>query len=460
MNRMTAAVEGGMKATTGGRWAEPESRKRRLAFSVSGFVAALTLVLTLAVPAGQAQAVEYPSWQDLQNAKSNTTAAAAKVAEIQSLIVNLQVQVEQTQAEALARGAELQTAQNKFDDATRRANDLQVQADASAASADAATRQAGQLASQLYRTGGTDLSVNLLLDGQGTGAGADELLSKLGSMSKLVERSTGIYEEAQTSTNNAKALGDQAKIAQAEREELRIAAEAALAAAQQAADAAAAALAESETKSVELDQQLKFMQDTEATTAAAYEAGVIERKRIADEAAAAARAAAAAAAAANRGGGGGGGGGSAGAGLAGGSLSSQGWAVPASGRITDGYGPRQVICGSQCSSGYHYGTDIGAACYAPIYAAHSGTVVYAGTLGTYGNWIEIAKGDGTSTGYAHIRNGGTFVGRGQHVEAGQNIASVGSTGASTGCHLHFEVRDNGNRINPVPFMAQRGAPLG
>ncbi|MEB0141452.1 hypothetical protein QN363_20785, partial [Undibacterium sp. CCC2.1] len=77
-----------------------------------------------------------------------------------------QTQVAQTQAESEKRGAELQVAQEKYDAATRRASDLQTQADASKATADAATKQAGQLAAQLYRTGGTDLTVNLLLDGE------------------------------------------------------------------------------------------------------------------------------------------------------------------------------------------------------------------------------------------------------------------------------------------------------
>jgi murein DD-endopeptidase MepM/ murein hydrolase activator NlpD len=426
----------------------------------TGFVAALALFVTLVSPAGPAQAINYPTWQDLQNAKSNTAAAAAQVTEIQNLIAGLQDQVTQTQAEAEARGAELQIAQEKFDDAARRADDLQAQADASKAVAAAATRQAGQLAAQLYRTGGTDLSVNLFLDGQTSKEGADALLSQLGSMSKLVERSTGVYEQAQTATNAAQSLGDQAKIAKAERETLRVAAEAALAAAQAAAQAAADALAVSEAKSVELAAQLTFMQDAQATTTAGYEAGVAERARLAAIEAERARAAAAAAAA-NRGSGGGGATGSAGAGLGGGYISGQGWAVPASGRITDGFGPRAVICGSDgCSKGFHSGTDLGAGCGAPIYAASSGTVSYAGSYGTYGNFVLIQHGGGASTGYAHIRNGGTFVSSGQRVSAGQNIGSVGMTGAATGCHLHFEVRTNGTQINPVPFMSDRGAPLG
>ncbi|ANP74083.1 M23 family metallopeptidase [Cryobacterium arcticum] len=441
----------------------PGTRNR--AMGLTGFAAALTLAVTLASPISPAMAVDYPTWEELQAAKSNTAAAANQVTEIQNAIAGLQTEVERTQAEAEARGVELQTAQEKFDDASRRASDLQAQADASKTQADTATRQAGQLAAQLYRTGGTDLSVNLFIDGQESGEGADELLSKLGSMSKLVERSTDVYEQAQTANNTAQSLGDQAAIAQAERETLRVAAEAAMAAAQDAADAAAQALSESEAQSVVLEAQLQFMQDAEATTAAAYQAGVVERARLAEEErkrVAAEKAAAAAAAAASRPSSSGGSAtGSAGAGLSGGSIGSQGWGVPAGGRITDGFGARAVICGSDgCSGGFHYGTDIGTGCSAPIYAAATGTVTYAGRYGTYGNFILISHGNGVETGYAHIRDGGIFVSVGQRVDVGQNIASSGTTGASTGCHLHFEVRTGGNRINAVPFMSDRGAPLG
>jgi murein DD-endopeptidase MepM/ murein hydrolase activator NlpD/uncharacterized small protein (DUF1192 family) len=440
---------------------------RRRGLGVTAFVAAITLAASLASPISPAMAIDYPSWEDLQAAKSNTAAAATQVTEIQNAIAGLQAEVARTQAEAEARGLELQDAQDKFDEASLRASDLQTQADASKTQADAATRQAGQLAAQLYRTGGTDLSVNLFIDGQESGEGADELLSKLGSMSKLVERSTDVYDQAQTANNTAQSLGDQAAIAQAERETLRIAAEAAMVAAQQAADAAAGALAESEAKSVELEAQLQFMQDAEATTAAAYQAGVIERARIAAEEAerarqaAAAAAAAAAASASSSYSSGGAATGTAGAGLPGGRIGNQGWAVPGGGRITAGYGPRAVLCGGgACSGGYHYGTDIGTGCSAPIYAAATGTVVYAGRYGTYGNFVLISHGNGVETGYAHIRDGGIFVSVGQRVDVGQNIASSGTTGASTGCHLHFEVRTGGNRINAVPFMSDRGAPIG
>ncbi|TFC66780.1 M23 family peptidase, partial [Cryobacterium sp. TMT2-18-3] len=306
MKRTAVLFSREARAGKGGDGSAGSRRSRRYRVSLAtGFVAALSLFISLIGPASPAQAIDYPTWQDVQNAKSNTAAASAQVSQIQGLIADLQTQVAQTQAESEARGAELQAAQEKFDEASRRAADLEAQSAASSAVAATATRQAGQLAAQLYRTGGTDLSVNLFLDGEGRGEDADALLSKLGSMSKLVERSSSVYEQAQTATNVAESLGDQAKVAQAEREKLRIAAEEALVAAQAAAQAAAKALAESEAKRVELDAQLAFMQDAQATTSAGYEAGVVERARLAaieaervrvERAAASARAAAAAAA--------------------------------------------------------------------------------------------------------------------------------------------------------------------
>lgn len=147
------------------------------------------------------------------------------------------------------------------------------------------------------------------------------------------------------------------------------------------------------------------------------------------------------------------------AGVLGARLSDQGWATPAVGIVNDGFGPRPdlPLPGVQP---FHSGTDLGTACGSPIYAASAGVVTQIGLLGTYGNWILIDHGDGVSTGYAHIRDGATLVNTGDTVTAGQLIAGVGSTGASTGCHLHIEVRVDGGAVNPQPFFAEHGIELG
>lgn len=137
------------------------------------------------------------------------------------------------------------------------------------------------------------------------------------------------------------------------------------------------------------------------------------------------------------------------------------WVKPASGRITGDYGPRAPICTSNgCSNTFHYATDIGTGCWAPIYAASNGVVVVAESVGTYGNFVQIDHGSRIATGYAHLANGGILVREGQTVSAGEQIGWSGETGVAIGCHLHFEVFRSGARIDPVPFMASLGVHLG
>ena len=405
-------------------------RRRRLRGALATIVVAVVAAVgSVASPAY----ADYPSWQDVQNAKANEAAAAAQVTRINDLIGQLKQEVADTQAEAVKRGEELQAAQEAYDAATMKAQDLESQATASQKKADDASTQAGKLAAQLYRTGGRNLSANLFLSGNhATSTSPERLLSNLGSMSKLVEQSNKVYADAKAAQNTAKSLAQQADDAKAVREKLRVAADAAMQAAITAAKAAQDKLAEQQKQIVVMQAQLAALKDTTTKVVTGYEAGV----------------AAAAAAAAARGS----------AGLPGGTVGPQGWAVPASGPITDGYGARPSPGG--VGSTYHLGIDIGASCNAPIYAAHSGTVIYAGPSGSYGNFVLIDNGGGIDTGYAHIRNGGILVGIGQQVSAGQPIAHVGTTGASTGCHLHYEVRVGGQKIDGIPFMRDRQAPLG
>ncbi|WP_208322600.1 M23 family metallopeptidase [Salinibacterium sp. ZJ454] len=141
-----------------------------------------------------------------------------------------------------------------------------------------------------------------------------------------------------------------------------------------------------------------------------------------------------------------------------GQLSDVGWALPTSGTISGGYGARPDKP-LPSSGDFHYGLDVAAACGTPIYAATSGTVVEVGALGGYGYWVKLDHGSGVETGYAHLPSDGVAVTLGQVVVAGQPIGVVGTTGSSTGCHLHFEVRLDGSRIDPLQFLAARGVAV-
>ena len=116
--------------------------------------------------------------------------------------------------------------------------------------------------------------------------------------------------------------------------------------------------------------------------------------------------------------------------------------------ITSEYGWRiHPIFGT---SRYHSGIDIGADYGDPIWAAAGGTVIHSGWLGGYGKTVIIDHGGGLTTLYAH--NSELTVSEGESVYQGQIIAYAGSTGYSTGPHLHFEVREYGEPVNPYNYL--------
>ena len=125
------------------------------------------------------------------------------------------------------------------------------------------------------------------------------------------------------------------------------------------------------------------------------------------------------------------------------------WPCPSSGRITSGFGGRTSP--TEGASSNHQGIDIGASSGSDIIAAADGTV----TISTYsysaGNYIMINHGGGVSTVYMHCSK--LLVSAGETVKKGQVIAKVGSTGYSTGPHLHFGVRLNGIYVNPSKYVS-------
>ena len=121
------------------------------------------------------------------------------------------------------------------------------------------------------------------------------------------------------------------------------------------------------------------------------------------------------------------------------------WPVPSSYMITSYFGYRTF--GGY--SDFHTGTDIGAPTGTPVVAVASGTVTYAGWMDVGGNTVIIDHGNGMTTLYCHLSDFACSVG--QTVSTGQTICYIGSTGFSTGPHLHYEIRVNGVFIDPLTY---------
>ena len=194
-----------------------------------------------------------------------------------------------------------------------------------------------------------------------------------------------------------------------------------------------AAVAEQQEHQVELEAQLAVLVEKREATEADYQAGVVAREKAGSPRS---RAAAAAAAAA-------------------GSVNSYGWARPSRRlhlqRVRHAVPPDLPHLASAQRHGHRR-----PGLRRPHLRRARRHRTYAGWNGTLGNYIQINHGDGTSSGYGHIIGGGILVGYGQSVHAGQQIARVGTTGASTGCHLHFIIRVNGQLTEPGAVHAADG----
>lgn len=124
------------------------------------------------------------------------------------------------------------------------------------------------------------------------------------------------------------------------------------------------------------------------------------------------------------------------------------WPAVGATSVSSGYGYRSL-------NGWHGGIDLvrpGGSMGCTVVAAESGVVTFAGWYGSGGNTIIIDHGNGLSTLYAHMKTGSLKVVSGQRVTRGQAIGNIGDTGYVTGPHLHFEVRVNGTKVNPAPYL--------
>jgi murein DD-endopeptidase MepM/ murein hydrolase activator NlpD len=123
--------------------------------------------------------------------------------------------------------------------------------------------------------------------------------------------------------------------------------------------------------------------------------------------------------------------------------------LPAQGRFTSGYGAR--------GGTIHYGVDIANSIGTPIVSAMSGKVIDSGPASGFGLWVRVQHAGGLVTVYGHINE--SLVSVGQNVNAGQQIATIGNRGQSTGPHLHFEVHQDGSKIDPEPWLRSHGITL-
>jgi murein DD-endopeptidase MepM/ murein hydrolase activator NlpD len=387
---------------------------------------AAVLVVTLGLPASSpAYADEYPTWDEVQEARKDVAAAEAKVKEIMALLERLEVEAAQAEEEAARLGEIYYEALYELDEATFQQAQLQSQADAAAAVAEESRLKAGQFVAELARVGGGDLTATLFISGED----ANQLLSRIGYAAKIAEQTDGIYARALSDQNAAQALSDQAEVARQIREELQLVAEAAYEEANAAALRAYSAVEAQLENSARLEAQLEVLIEKREATEADYQKGVIARQQseimgMIDP----------------------------------GQISAAGWARPSGGYISSHFGPRiHPIYGI---ARLHAGIDLATPCGRPVYAARSGRVSYSGWLGTSGNFIRITHEDGYTTGYAHLQSGTLYVRLGESVVTGQLIARIGNTGGSTGCHLHLETRQNMVAQDPYPFFLNRGIRLG
>jgi hypothetical protein len=265
--------------------------------------AAVTVIALVAVPvsgvsAGPLRTADYPSWDDVQAAKQNEASAQAEADRISGLLDGLEATATTLTNEALKRGEEYLVATYNRDAAQTSADDLEVRATEAAATAEATKKQVGQIAAQLYKSGGDNGTVNLLLNGEKS----EELLYKLGTMSQLTAQTVGLRDTAELAANNASSLRAQADAALAERDRLATEAETALEAAEDAQAAVDAQVIEEKAHSATLYEQLASLKNTTAAAEQGYREGQAKKaEEEARKAAAAAEAAAAAAASASDG---------------------------------------------------------------------------------------------------------------------------------------------------------------
>lgn len=374
-----------------------------------------------------------PSTDDLDGAQTTLQQAQAAVDAASAQLSQTQEMLEQRSVEAEAAADTYHVSQAELAAAVTEQQATAAALAQAGAELDAAQADFDELAATTYM--------------MGTAATPTMLLLQSGSPADLIERA-GLLESV---TNYHAGLVEEYEDAEATHEAADAAAQDAVANQQQAEQAADHALAEATAKLQETQTAMSALQQEQTAQAstlqaaqfaladlqgqrAQYEQYLANQAAQADAAEEQAASSAAASAAQALG------------------APTGDWVLPCGGTLTSGFGER--------GGAMHWGIDLAAPMYTPIYAAGDGVVVQAGPATGFGQAVYIQHPSGEITVYGHMEV--IEVSAGQQVSAGQEIAQVGSQGQSTGPHLHFEVHVGGmyaERVDPIPWLAERGVSV-
>ena len=247
----------------------------RMARSIGAIALVFATTLTVGVATQPAWAVDYPSWEDVQAAKTSEAAKKAEIAKIEALINGLETEAANAAKAALEAAEIYNQALDALEAAEKAADAVGERADEATATADESSTRAASLLAQLARTSRSDLTLQLLFSDAGS---ADDLLYRIGAMNKLSAKASELYERAAFDRNLAESLSEQAGAARDARARLAEKAETALAEAQKASDEAALRAERQEEIAAQLYAQLASLTGTSAATQRAYLEGVAWEK--------------------------------------------------------------------------------------------------------------------------------------------------------------------------------------
>jgi cell wall-associated NlpC family hydrolase len=246
-------------------------RKRAKRAVAAGVPASLLLAFANPLPAVALQRPDYPSWDEVEQARADEAAAAAKIEQIEGILIRLEAEAAELNRQALQLGEDYAIAQTELDAATAKLDKLTAQAEAAQKRADESEQLVAVIVAQLARGGGGDVTLGLLL---GSADDTDSLLQRLGIADRLSASSAALLERAVYDKKTAQALAKDAKAAERERQKLADAAQQKFDAAQEAADAAQA---KADAQRADIDRlyaQLATLKGTTAETERAYQEGL------------------------------------------------------------------------------------------------------------------------------------------------------------------------------------------